>query len=102
MIVIIMPTAQSSQAMWEMYSDRKGVILVAPKTPRAMAAIQTSMDNRSLIKPRNTDTIIDTKIMTNIKTSKSIGEKLSIKMQYFHHRKHYVYPLIAPLRTFTH
>jgi len=34
--------------------------------------------------------------------SKSIGEKLSIKRQYFHHRKHYVYPLIAPLRAFTH
>ena len=41
-------------------------------------------------------------IMTNIKTSKSIGKKLSIKMLCFHHRKHYIYPLIALLRTFTH
>ena len=39
-----------------------------------MAAIQTIIDNISLKKPRKTDTIIDTKIMTNIKPSKSFIE----------------------------
>ena len=97
-----MPTGQSSQTIWGMESDRKGVRLVEPKKPRAMAAIQTIIDNMSFKKPRKTDTIIDIKIMANIKPSKSIGEKLSIKRQCFHHRKHYVYPLIAPLRAFTH
>jgi hypothetical protein len=57
-----------------MYLDRNGVRLADPKYPRAIAEIQTTMDNISLRKPRATDTIIDIKTMANTNASKSIGE----------------------------
>ena len=65
---------QLSQAIWGMYLDRNGVRLTDPKYPRAIAPIQTTMDNISLRKPRATETIIDIKTAANTKASKIIGE----------------------------